>query len=360
MLTNPNVMRYKLPLFLCCALAFLLFLSVAILFGIPSPTVTIPAATDKPAALNQPEIANPIVVATNDLPNFLMALHACDTALKNCAKPENHSVYLVQSADAINWEIVPGWLPFSGSVPDLVVKDEIAYVYSAGSGSSVTTFDLKNQKILETSKVSVEGITSFVDPAPFLDDQGNIALFFLHCRAGGESVWCFGNNPISSSVSTNAPKEFFIGSATEVANGNGTKFSPEPGDRTLAITGTDPDIFYDGQQHVMYLSYGQGFAVFTSPDLQGQFQKNDDKQLIFLSKNSGGVPSGFYNQSTGQYWSYVHYTRPGTHASVIRLAKHDDLKNQIPEQDWQTIITGESLGLSSTTTIESPGIFKIE
>lgn len=64
---------------------------------------------------------------------YLMAFHACDIAsIADCHNPQNHRVYLAQSDDGENWSLLPGWQPFSGSVPDVIRRGDTLYIYTPG------------------------------------------------------------------------------------------------------------------------------------------------------------------------------------------------------------------------------------
>lgn len=128
----------------------------------------------------------------------------CDTAGFDCSSPQNHEVYVAGSDDGASWGLLPNLGPLAGSVPDIIVRDEILYIYSAESGGMVTRYDLMSNRVLSQSKVGVENVVGFVDPAPILDEDGNIVLFFLRCRENGKSVHCFGPDP---SATTSEPTQ---------------------------------------------------------------------------------------------------------------------------------------------------------
>ena len=115
---------------------------------------------------------------------YFISFHACDSAVSTCTNPQNHLTYVAESEDGKSWSLLPGWEPFYGSVPDILVRDDILYIFTAAQGGTVTRYDLRKQKILSSETISVDDIVGFVDPAPILDEDGNIVLFFLHCRDG--------------------------------------------------------------------------------------------------------------------------------------------------------------------------------
>jgi hypothetical protein len=130
----------------------------------------------------------------------------------------------------------------------------------------------------------------------------------------------------------------------------------DPGDRasiTLSASGglrsaSDPDIFFDGTQYVLYISQGPGISVWISPELRGAYRKISD-----LAQGTGGIPSGHFDPVSQRYWTYAHVVRGGV--VVIRRAVHAGLSTLLNESDWETIITGPAIGLTATTNVESPG-----
>lgn len=63
---------------------------------------------------------------------YLMSFHACNASTTNCNDPRNHKVYIAQSDDGINWSPLPGYAPYSGSVPDIIRRGNTLYVYTPG------------------------------------------------------------------------------------------------------------------------------------------------------------------------------------------------------------------------------------
>ncbi len=277
---------------------------------------------------------------------YLMAFHACDTALTNCGDPRIHMVYLAESNDGAAWTLLPGWVPFPGSVPDVIRRGSTLYVFTAGG--TLVRYRLDTNTIEPPVTVSLPGLEAgFVDPSLILDEGGRLVLFFLHGRLGGDPAGC----PPGQSSCLN-----HFGSATEVAGSDGTRFTLDPGDRaslTLSASGglrsaSDPDIFFDGTQYVLYISQGPSISVWVSPELRGAYRKISD-----LAQGTGGIPSGHFDPVSQRYWTYGHVVRGGV--AVIRRAVHAGLSTLLNESDWETIITGPAIGLTATTNVESPG-----
>jgi hypothetical protein len=276
-----------------------------------------------------------------------MALHACDRSVTNCSDPLNHSVYLVESDDGAAWRVVPGWKPYSGSVPDVIRRGNTLYVFSAGQNPLVR-YRLDTGVIGPPAAVSLPGLeVGFADPSLILDGQDRLVLFFLPGKKGGDPAGCAPGQPTCLQR---------FASATEIPGSDGTRFQLDDGDRATVslggpgepVSASDPDIFYDGNRYVLYLSHGPSISVWTSPDLRGTFRKQAD-----LSAGTGGVPSGYFDPASQRYWTYAHTARSGV--AVIRRAVHSSLSRLLNESDWKTVIAGPSLGLSPTTNVESPG-----
>ena len=301
----------------------------------------------------QPADSNPSVGKSEA--NYLLAFHGCDTAKTDCRKPQNHLVYVAESQDGEAWNLLPNWEPFAGSVPDIVEREGILYIYSAQGGGTVVRYDLSLNKILSQKQVSVENVVGFVDPAPIIDEDGNIVLFFLHCRYQGSSTHCFDSD---AGTQRNIEPEHFIGSAVEVEGSDGAEFVLVGGDRLTTKNGTDPDIFFDGSRYVLYVSYGPSVGAYSSLTLHGSYISTLPSRG-FLSK-AGGVPSGYYDAAVKLYQSFVHAASGADNIAVIKTVAHQDLSSEIKNASWKTILTAEELGLAATTTIESPGILVLE
>jgi hypothetical protein len=299
--------------------------------------------TEAPPASATPAVDAGIVVSGK----YLMAFHACDTATTDCRDPRNHRVYLAQSDDGAAWQIVPGWQPFAGSVPDVIRRGNTLYIFTPGN---VARYRFDTRTLDAPRQVAISGLgdnVGFVDPSPTLDNQGRIVLFFLVSEPGkGDPAGC-------APGETTCVKHFR--SATEVAGSDGTQFALDAGDRASVTIGanisprtaSDPDIFFDGKRYVLYIAYGPSISVWTSPDLRGAFAAGG-----MLSQDTGSIPAGHFDVSTGKYWTFSHIPRKDI--AIIRRAVHSSL-TLLSENDWVTVLTGANIGLPATTTVESPG-----
>ncbi|MBI3744651.1 MAG: hypothetical protein HY261_10275 [Chloroflexi bacterium] len=191
----------------------------------------------------------------------------------------------------------------------------------------------------------------YVDPGLFLDDQGQLVLFYLVSEGiGSDPARC-------PSGQASCTKVFH--SATEVGGSDGAAFTVDAGDRARVNitndTASDPDIFRGPQGYVLYISRGPSVQVYTSNDLRGQYQLSASLPNGTLTNGAGGVPAGNYDQNTTQYWTYVHNSPPGGTA-VIRRAAHTSLDRQLADSDFTTVLSGATFpGLGTGFRVESPG-----
>jgi hypothetical protein len=194
--------------------------------------------------------------------------------------------------------------------------------------------------------------TDWADPSLWVDEEGRLVLFILYAPFGqGDPARC------SPGVASCTKQ---ILSATEVPGSNGTQFVVDPGDRaTVTLSGSrppstasDPDVFFDGTQYVLYISHGPSTSVWTSPTLRGTYTQSTMLPNGLLSNNTGGVPAGYFEPSTMQYWTYAHVSQAGV--SVIRRAIHSGLSQQLGATSWTTVMSGSGMGFSSATSVESP------
>ncbi len=278
---------------------------------------------------------------------YLMAFHACDTAQSACDTPATHQVYLAQSADGLSWQLVPGWQPFSGSVPEIIRRDDTLYIYTPGA---VTRYHFDTGVLEATRQVTVEGFPEgFVDPSLVLDDQGRLVLFFVPGVVGGDPGGCNGEVQCERTVR----------SAVEAVGSDGTRFRPMDGARVTLTVGegqafrslSDPDVFSDGHRMVLLVSHGLSVQAWESSTLHGAYDL-----IGLLSHGAGGVPAGFFDPHTRRYWIYVHYSRNLNTPTEIRLARVPDLKRQLSIADFTTVLSGQSIGLGRTWAVASPAI----
>lgn len=277
--------------------------------------------------------AAPAVVSPPTQP-YLMSFHSCATGATDCNNPANHVVQLAQSADGVSWSLVSGWQSYRGSVPDVFRRGNTLYIISTGG---LTKVDLTNGST-STSQVTLSEGT-FVDQSLAQLPDGRLILFFLPGVPGQDPAQCAAGE--ASCVRQ-------IRSAVEVAGSDGTRFTVESGARVSeTITGgvfSDPDIFFNGTEWVLYVSRGPSVHAYTSTNLQGSY--------VFrgvVSNNLGGVPAGL-RLNDGTVVTYVH-TSVGASTEIRRAASSSGTSSI---GAFQTALTGSALGLGSHA--ESPGL----
>jgi len=291
---------------------------------------------------------------------YLMAFHACNTATTDCNDPQNHMVYVAQSDDGASWSPVPGYVAYSGSVPDLVRRENVLYVYSPGI---VRRYRIDMDAWEDPVPVRLTGSNGsseeFVDPSAWVDEEGRIVLFYMVGMRGGDPAQCAPGQMTCTKI---------FRSATEVEGGDGADFLADEGNRVeIQIsyqpmgsenfwmgTASDPDIFNDTNGYVLYISRGNSVQVFTSNELRGSYVVASSLPNGLLSSNLGGIASGYYDAGSGKYWTYVHSNQAGT-AEIMR-AVHSSIASPLTQGQFSTIISGATFpGLGSTYRVESPG-----
>ncbi len=285
---------------------------------------------------------------------FWFAFHACNLKTTDCGDPQNHRVYLSTTNDFASFTLLPNW-GMKGSVPDVVRRGNTVYVYVPGQvirlRAGATTPDVAaNVNVIDLSG-------GYVDPSLYVDGNGRLVMFFL--KGGGPGS---GNPAGCPQGQSSCTKQFQ--SATEVDGSDGTEFVLDTGDRinlTVSpggpagtfLTASDPDIFYDGKQYVIYTSHGQSLAVWTAAGLRDTYAQVKPTPTGYLTE-SGGIGAGYFDTKTSKYWTFVHVKEGG--APVIKRAIHDSLSATLAASVMSTILTGASSGLGADFGVESPSI----
>lgn len=321
----------------------------------PSPAVLTSTQTPAPPATDLPvETAMTGPTPTIALQaNYLMAFHACDTGTVNdCHAPQNHRVYLAQSDDGLNWSLVPGMQPYPGSVPDVVRRGNTLYIYSAGQ-NPLLRFHLDSSQADEPQQIQAKGLPfGLVDPSPIIDDDGRIVLFFLPGQQGADPAGCSAEESSCTRTILSAVEvEGSDGQEFELVDGPRVSFDIDPNSEIKSVS--DPDIFFDGQQYVIYISHGPSISVWTSPTMDGEFQPVNSLPQGLLTLGTGGVPAGHFDAASGLYWTYAHIDINGR--TVIRLAQHADYSRRLETNDFEIILSGDLLGLGDSVIVASPG-----
>lgn len=120
----------------------------------------------------------------------------------------------------------------------------------------------------------------------------------------------------------------------------------------IQIQGSDPDIFFDGEQFILYISRGQSTLAFISDTLEGTYSPIGELDGDSFLTHQGGVPAGHYDEETVSYWTYVHSS--STSGTVVRLAVHDSMTSELGEEDFEITLSYEDLGYADGHRVESP------
>lgn len=278
------------------------------------------------------ELANAVVTVPTQ--PYLMSFHTCAPGASDCNNPGNHIVQLAQSADGANWSLVGGWQSYKGSVPDVFRRGNTMYVFST---SGLMRIDMTTGATTTTAVTLNSG--TYVDPSLAQLPDGRLILFFLPGIPGQDPAQC-------AAGQASCVRE--IKSAVEVAGSDGARFELDAGARiTETITGgafSDPDIFYNGAEWVLYVSRGPSVHAYISTSIQGSYTFRG-----IVSNNLGGVPAGL-QLADGSIATYVH-TSSGASTEIRRATS---ATGAAAIASFQTAVTAQSMGLGNHA--ESPGL----
>lgn len=265
---------------------------------------------------------------------FLMAFHSCPPGTADCNDPRNHVVQLAQSSDGAAWRLLSGWQPFAGSVPDAYRRGDTIYVYST---SGVAKVNAKTGAVTASQPVAFSDGTTYVDPSLAQLPDGRLIMFYLPGQPGMDPATC--------GTAASCVRE--IRSAVEVAGSDGLRFTPDSTPRvSMTLTSgafSDPDIFTNGREWVLYVSRGQSTAVYSADGLQDSFVPLGD-----VSVGQGGVPAGLLNPNTGQVMTYVFN---GT--EILRATSPTGVT--LLNGQFTPAVTGATVG-PGVTQVASPGV----
>ena len=318
--------------------ATLAALSAAVLFltALASPAKSdnhSPGAPPGPPPMSAP--ASPSQNVTPPTQRLLMAFHGCAQGATDCNNPVNHRVYLAQSDDGAQWSLVPGWTPLRGSVPDVFRRGNTVYVISTGG---VARVDMTTGSVT-VEEVSVRGGDMYVDPSLAQLPDGRLVMFYLPGIIGQDPARCAPGQ--GSCVKS-------IKSAVEVPGSAGTEFVPDAGVRVQESISqgsfSDPDVFFNGSNWVLYVSRGPSIDSYTSSELIGSYSTSGP-----VSVGDGGVGSGV-EASPGQVQTFVHSSQRAS--SVIKRGVSTTGTTLIG--DFAAVLSGSDVGLSDY--VASPGV----
>lgn len=293
-------------------------------------------------------------VASKSAPSFtgryLLSYHA--SAVSNASDPRNHYTYIAQSDDGRTWSAPSGYTAFQGSVPDLLWRSNVLYVYNP---NTLHTYR-PDTGVWTTNTVTIYQTNSttemFVDPSPTLDNSNRIVLFYLVGMTNGDPA------SLPEGV-TNGTKYFR--SATEIVGSNGSAFVADPGNRAeVALVqgefASDPDIFRDAARYILLISRGQSVQALSATNFQGAYSNIAGLTNGILTQ-AGGVPAGHYDPATSNYWIYVQASGGSSGASAVRCASVSSLTQFIGAAAFTTVVDGASLTsvYGSAVQVGSPG-----
>jgi len=240
---------------------------------------------------------------------YLMALDTCDPN-SNCQGPQK-TIYFLQSPDGVNWQPVPGFTPFVGSVPTIARRGNTIYLAEQDGHDLQGKPSFNAMKLIRyhmdtgvwDSPVLIN-LTDAQNPGPYIDtdftrdSQGNLVLVYDTNPNGCAASSC--GDPIRI--------------AFEVPGSDGGSFVAQSNDAvTVQVTNqggaADPFAFFDGSQYILYVPTFNGplplqqISVYTSPTIGGPYTLFSGLPSGALS-TGGGQASGFHNAALGQYWHY--------------------------------------------------------
>ena len=267
---------------------------------------------------------------------YLMAFHTCALGTE-CTNPMNHLIRLGSSPDGRSWAQLPGWQPYSGSVPDVFRRGNTAYVIGAGlSRVNMTTGQVTASSFSVKNAQGADALPRDASFAGQLPD-GRLVLVYV---------------PSMQAIDPSSPTRTIL-LATEDKGSDGASFTYS-GDAIVISTAslpvrgdaTDPDIYWDGSRWVLLVSLGGNTVAYSSANLLGPYEAST---LTVVSQNNGGVPSAVLSTDNLTVFTYVN---AGDRDNVsIRLGTSVAPPSLI--SSWSVVIPASQFG---TASAESPGV----
>ena len=267
---------------------------------------------------------------------YLMAFHTCALGTE-CTNPMNHLIRLGSSPNGRSWAQLPGWQPYSGSVPDVFRRGNTAYVIGAGlSRVNMTTGQVTASSFSVKNAQGADALPRDASFAGQLPD-GRLVLVYV---------------PSMQAIDPSSPTRTIL-LATEDKGSDGASFTYS-GDAIVISTAslpvrgdaTDPDIYWDGSRWVLLVSLGGNTVAYSSANLLGPFEAST---LTVVSQNNGGVPSAVLSTDNSTVFTYVN---AGDRDNVsIRLGTSVAPPSLI--SSWSVVIPASQFG---TASAESPGV----
>lgn len=283
--------------------------------------------------------------------DYILSMHSCDRRLNCSTTIANHVIHFSHSGDGVTWSPIPDFPSFSGSVADSAVKDGKLYVYyfvEGPPGAMLKVIDIATGEVERTQSFDIRypngSSVAYVDPSLVVDpDTGRFVVFYIeHLTPGGCSSY---------------PCTLNVRSASEVEGSDSRIFRQDAGARaSFTIPSglyTDPDVFAGPTGYRMLVSNGQNVYALESDDLRGSYTGISGLTDAHLTA-SGGVPSGHYDATTGNYWVYVN---DSSNPSGILVAVTPTLGSELQAEDFSTVVNYSIFGspLDVNYDVSSPG-----
>ena len=285
--------------------------------------------------------------------NYLMTFHVCTG--DQCNQPQYHMVHLAGSDDGLNWSLIEGFEPFSGSVPDIVFYNNALYIYHTGTWFQWHKLNACFE-VVEEGEVLLEGDDAygFVDPSMIVDGENLIMVYLPGVGPAGNPAGC-NEYPCTKEIHSAVAADDSISSFIQ-DDGYLASMYIENRESEIQLF-CDPDILkLQNGTYLLYVSTGGGALVYQSTTLTGIFVSPDDPNLVTMS-SVGGVPSAI-QAPDGSVWLYVNGYNPADGGVILRGVSSDGI-TPINENDFEVAISHViSNEFSDDAVMSSPSIIE--
>jgi len=285
--------------------------------------------------------------------NYLMTFHVCTG--DQCNDPQYHRVHLAGSDDGLNWSLIEGFEPFSGSVPDIVFYNNTLYIYHTGTWFQWHKLN-ECLEVVEEGKVLLEGddLYSFVDPSMIVDGGKLTMVYLPGAGPAGNPAGC-NVYPCTKEIHSAVAADDSISSFIQ-DDGYLASMYIESHESEIQLF-CDPDILkLQDDTYLLYVSTGGGAVVYHNTVFPGIFVSPDDPDVVTMS-SVGGVPSAI-QAPDGSVWLYVNGYNPTDGGVILRGVSSDGI-TPIDENDFEVAVSREILDeFSEDTQVSSPSIIE--